>query len=206
MTPTMRVCAVVAAEVANGKRPVLWVPELPAAIERVALAVEQWRLDDSKRRPGEPEFLWGNGTTQLVRVERRQAVTVTAEVVETLRVTDDLDDFAYPHLLVDKSASELWIWRGDEDRSTPKSEQVRDHWLYFLPADPVGGTVLVLGEVTVHDPPLTEMVTYDLRCDRCGASASLPLGMTCDDHRPHRLAAPLAVPDDGRIHDIEATR
>ena len=27
---------------------------------------------------------------------------------------------------------------------------------------------------------------WNLRCDRCGASASLPLGMTCDDHHPGR--------------------
>jgi hypothetical protein len=27
-------------------------------------------------------------------------------------------------------------------------------------------------------------VSVDLRCPNCGASASLPLGMTCADHRP----------------------
>ncbi len=29
-----------------------------------------------------------------------------------------------------------------------------------------------------------ERVIYDLRCDHCGGSASLPLGMTCLDHQP----------------------
>ena len=29
-----------------------------------------------------------------------------------------------------------------------------------------------------------ERVIYDLRCEHCGGSASLPLGMTCLDHQP----------------------
>ena len=36
----------------------------------------------------------------------------------------------------------------------------------------------------------TEMV-FDLRCDNCGGSASLPLGMTCPNH----LAKPTPCPD-----------
>ena len=31
---------------------------------------------------------------------------------------------------------------------------------------------------------------YDLKCDRCGASASLPLDMRCDDHQPKRQPDP----------------
>lgn len=36
-----------------------------------------------------------------------------------------------------------------------------------------------------------ESVIYDLRCDNCGGSASLPLGMTCANH----LAKPQPCPD-----------
>ena len=36
-----------------------------------------------------------------------------------------------------------------------------------------------------------EGVIYDLRCDNCGGSASLPLGMTCNNH----LAKPTPCPD-----------
>lgn len=33
---------------------------------------------------------------------------------------------------------------------------------------------------------LVREACYDLRCPTCGGSASLPLGMTCADHRPQR--------------------
>lgn len=36
-----------------------------------------------------------------------------------------------------------------------------------------------------------ESVIYDLRCDNCGGSASLPLGMTCENHH----AKPQPCPD-----------
>lgn len=39
--------------------------------------------------------------------------------------------------------------------------------------------------------------TGDIRCRNCGASASLPLGMTCNDHRPTFLHCPDCT--DGKI-------
>ena len=41
-------------------------------------------------------------------------------------------------------------------------------------------------------------VIYDLRCDNCGGSASLPLGMTCSNH----LAKPTPCPDCPTILDL----
>ncbi len=35
-----------------------------------------------------------------------------------------------------------------------------------------------------------ERVIYDLRCEHCGGSASLPLGMTCLDHQPKPQPCP----------------
>ncbi len=35
-----------------------------------------------------------------------------------------------------------------------------------------------------------ERVIYDLRCEHCGGSASLPLGMTCADHQPKPTPCP----------------
>jgi hypothetical protein len=49
--------------------------------------------------------------------------------------------------------------------------------------------------LTIHQPHASLCVTRqpgtDLLCDRCGASASLPLGMTCDDHRPRPVRQPM---------------
>jgi hypothetical protein len=49
--------------------------------------------------------------------------------------------------------------------------------------------------ITLHAPYATLLVTRqpgtDLRCERCGASASLPLGMTCPDHQPRIVPQPM---------------
>jgi len=44
---------------------------------RIGVGVEQWR----KRYAGEPEFLWVNGATEFVHVERRIAIVGTASKV-----------------------------------------------------------------------------------------------------------------------------
>jgi len=62
-----------------------------------------------------------------------------------------------------------------------------------------------LGGIAAKVPELCqtcagESVIYDLRCDNCGGSASLPLGMTCENHH----AKPQPCPDCPTIGDLLA--